>query len=94
MAVCEGDSQFKFLYDLEQPIEKKIEIICKEIYGADGIELSETAQKQIETYTRQGYGGLPSTFRQLTSKTAKQRLTMMSQSAWPRRSTRSRTTRS
>ncbi|VDB82920.1 unnamed protein product [Peniophora sp. CBMAI 1063] len=59
VAVCEGESQFKFLYDLEQPIEKKIEIICKEIYGADGIELSEAAQKQIETYTRQGYGGLP-----------------------------------
>ncbi|KZV71645.1 FTHFS-domain-containing protein [Peniophora sp. CONT] len=59
VAVCEGESQFRFLYDLEQPIEKKIEIICKEIYGADGIELSEAAQKQIETYTRQGYGGLP-----------------------------------
>ena len=58
--MCEGDSQFKFLYDLEQPIEKKIEIICKEIYGADGIELSELAQKQIETYTRQGYSNLPS----------------------------------
>ena len=58
--MCEGDSQFKFLYDLEQPIEKKIEIISKEIYGADGIQLSELAQKQVDTYTRQGYGNLPS----------------------------------
>ena len=33
---------------------------AKEIYGADGIELSELAQKQIETYTRQGYSNLPS----------------------------------
>lgn len=62
VAVCEGTSEFKFLYDLNLPIEKKIEIICKEVYGADGIELSEQAQKQIETYTRQGFGGLPSTF--------------------------------
>ncbi|KAH9857098.1 FTHFS-domain-containing protein [Lenzites betulinus] len=57
--VCEGESNFRFLYDLEQPIEKKIEIISKEIYGADGIKLSEQAQKQVETYTRQGYGNLP-----------------------------------
>ena len=58
--VCEGTSNFKFLYDLELPIEKKIEIISKEIYGADGIELSEQAQKQVDTYTRQGFGNLPS----------------------------------
>lgn len=56
---CEGESDFKFLYDLNLPIEKKIEIICKEIYGADGIELSEQAQKQVDTYTQQGFGGLP-----------------------------------
>ena len=60
IATCEGESNFKFLYDLAQPIEKKIEIISKEIYGADGIELSELAQKQVETYTRQGYSNLPS----------------------------------
>lgn len=58
---CEGPSDFKFLYDLNLPIEKKIETICKEIYGADGIELSEQAQKQIDTYTQQGFDGLPST---------------------------------
>ncbi|KAI8989649.1 FTHFS-domain-containing protein [Trametes punicea] len=59
IAVCEGPTNFRFLYDLDLPIEKKIEIIAKEIYGADGIELSEQAQKQMETYTRQGYGNLP-----------------------------------
>ena len=31
---------FKFLYDLNLTIEEKIETICKEIYRADGIELS------------------------------------------------------
>ncbi|KAG2020278.1 C-1-tetrahydrofolate synthase [Coprinopsis cinerea AmutBmut pab1-1] len=59
VAVCEGESQFKFLYDLDKPIEEKIDIICREIYGADGIELSDLARTQIETYTKQGYGGLP-----------------------------------
>ncbi|EGN92434.1 hypothetical protein SERLA73DRAFT_172870 [Serpula lacrymans var. lacrymans S7.3] len=56
---CEGESGFKFLYDLDLPIEEKISVISKEIYGADGIELSELAQKQVDTYTRQGYGNLP-----------------------------------
>lgn len=60
IAVCEGESDFKFLYDLNLPIEEKIDIIGKEIYGADGIELSDLARQQVETYTRQGYGGLPS----------------------------------
>jgi len=41
------------------PIKDKIDIICKEIYGADEVTLSELAAKQIETYTRQGYGALP-----------------------------------
>ena len=60
VAACEGPSDFKFLYDLNLPIEEKINIISKEIYRADGIQLSELAQKQVDTYTRQGYGNLPS----------------------------------
>jgi len=60
IATCEGPSGFKFLYDLNLPIEEKISIICKEIYGADGIELSDAARSQIETYTRQGFSELPS----------------------------------
>lgn len=60
IATCEGPSNFKFLYDLNIPIADKILAICKEVYGADGIDLSETAQRQIETYTRQGFGNLSS----------------------------------
>lgn len=60
VAACEGESDFKFLYDVNLPIEEKINIICKEIYRASGIELSELARKQVDTYTRQGYGNLPS----------------------------------
>ena len=60
---CEGESQFKFLYDLNLPIEEKIAIIARDVYRADGIELSDLAKQQIETYTRQGYGNLPSSYR-------------------------------
>ncbi|TFK42578.1 formate--tetrahydrofolate ligase-domain-containing protein [Crucibulum laeve] len=59
IAICEGPSDFKFLYDVNLPIENKIDIIAKEIYGADGIELSEAARTQVDTYTRQGYSNLP-----------------------------------
>lgn len=62
ISTCEGPSQFKFLYDLNLSIEEKINIISKEIYGADGIELSELAKTQVETYTAQGYSNLASMF--------------------------------
>jgi methylenetetrahydrofolate dehydrogenase (NADP+)/methenyltetrahydrofolate cyclohydrolase/formyltetrahydrofolate synthetase len=52
-------SNFKFLYDLQLPLKEKMEIIAKEIYGADGIELLPEAEKKIEMYTKQGFGGLP-----------------------------------
>ncbi|CAO3587624.1 unnamed protein product [Absidia cylindrospora] len=56
---CAKDKEFKFLYDVDQPIENKIEAICKEIYRADGIELSDLAKEKIAVYTRQGFGNLP-----------------------------------
>lgn len=60
IAVCEGESEFKFLYDVNATLEEKMASVAKEIYRADGIEYSELAKKQIETYTKQGYGNLPS----------------------------------
>ena len=57
---CELPSDFKFLYPLEgTSIKDKIEVICKEIYGADGVEYSEEAEKKIELYTRLGFDELP-----------------------------------
>lgn len=52
-------SNFKFLYDVKLSIEEKIEIITKEIYGADGIEILPTAREQIDRYKRQGFNDLP-----------------------------------
>lgn len=51
-------SQFRFLYDVNKPIAEKIETIVREMYGGDGIEISEFAQKQIDAYTQQGFGNL------------------------------------
>ncbi|MBE9525239.1 MAG: formate--tetrahydrofolate ligase [Chloroflexi bacterium] len=60
VAACEKPSDFKFLYPLEgTSIKDKIEIICKEIYGADGVEYSEEAEKKIKLYTDLGFDELP-----------------------------------
>ncbi|MFP4169747.1 MAG: formate--tetrahydrofolate ligase [Methanomassiliicoccales archaeon] len=56
---CEKPSDFKFLYDLDLSIKEKIEIIVKEIYGADGVTYEEKAEKQIEAYEKVGFGNLP-----------------------------------
>ncbi|CAG8445193.1 5412_t:CDS:10 [Dentiscutata heterogama] len=51
--------EFRFLYDINKPIIEKIEIIAKEMYGADGIELSKKAIEKVERYTKQGFVNLP-----------------------------------
>ena len=56
---AEKPSSFQFLYPLDLPIKDKIEIICKEIYGADGVDYSPEAEAKIETYTRLGFDKLP-----------------------------------
>ncbi|NWI23474.1 C1TM protein, partial [Sula dactylatra] len=52
-------NSFKYLYSLELPIVEKIRIIAQKVYGAQDIELSPTAQSQVDCYTRQGFGNLP-----------------------------------
>ena len=55
----EKPSDFKFLYPLDWSIKKKIETICKEIYGADGVDYEPEAEAKIELYTRLGFDNLP-----------------------------------
>ncbi|KAK2191837.1 hypothetical protein NP493_44g07006 [Ridgeia piscesae] len=52
-------TNFKFLYELNLPLEEKIAIIAKEIYGADGIVLEPQAQKRVELFKKQGFNDLP-----------------------------------
>ncbi|KAK3109254.1 tetrahydrofolate synthase, partial [Teratosphaeriaceae sp. CCFEE 6253] len=50
---------FKLLYPLDNPIQERIESIAKSMYGAAAVTFSETAQRKVDTYTRQGLGNLP-----------------------------------
>jgi formyltetrahydrofolate synthetase len=56
---AEKNSDFHFLYPLDIPIKQKIEIICKEIYGADGVDYLPEAEAKVELYTRLGFDKLP-----------------------------------
>ncbi|NUQ85274.1 MAG: formate--tetrahydrofolate ligase [Anaerolineales bacterium] len=56
---CDQPSKFRFLYDVNLSIKEKIEIICREIYRADGVDYSPEAEAKIEQYTKLGFGSLP-----------------------------------
>ncbi len=52
-------SDFRFLYDVNQPIKDKIEIIAREIYGADGVNYTPETDAKIKLYTELGYDKIP-----------------------------------
>ena len=45
---CEIKNDFKFLYDLDTPLRKRIELIAKEVYGADGVIATPEAAVKLE----------------------------------------------
>lgn len=45
---CEEKTEFKFLYELDMPIKERIGLIAKEVYGADGVEYSNEANRAID----------------------------------------------
>ena len=50
---------FRFLYPLDLSIKEKIEIIAREVYGADGVDYLPEAETRVEEYTRLGFDRLP-----------------------------------
>jgi len=56
---AEEPTQFRFLYPDDAPLRTKIETIATKVYGADGVAYDLAAEQQLETYERNGFGGLP-----------------------------------
>lgn len=54
-----NDGQYQPLYDLSLSPQEKIEIICKEIYGADGVDFTAKALTDIKKFVADGLGELP-----------------------------------
>lgn len=59
VSLCEQPSNFKYCYNLEDSIKEKIEKITSKIYGAEGVEYTEEANKIIEELEKGGYGKMP-----------------------------------
>ncbi|NLL72579.1 MAG: formate--tetrahydrofolate ligase, partial [Clostridiales bacterium] len=55
----EKPSNYKPLYDLDLPIKEKVELIAKEIYGADKVTFDPSASSAIRKIEQLGYGNLP-----------------------------------
>jgi formate--tetrahydrofolate ligase len=50
---------FKPTYELEDNVRVKIEKVCRTVYGAQHVILSNKAKKQLAKFERLGYGNLP-----------------------------------
>ena len=48
VAACEEKNNFKFLYELETPLRKRIELIAKEVYGANGVTYTDEALEKAK----------------------------------------------
>ena len=55
----DGGGSFKPIYDEKMPIKDKISAIAEQIYGADGVEYSAKAEREISRLTELGFDKLP-----------------------------------
>ena len=58
-AAMQKNNNFLFMYDVNQSIPEKITTIAKEIYGADGVNFTKAAQKQLKEIEDLGYDKMP-----------------------------------
>ncbi|MHC4124274.1 MAG: formate--tetrahydrofolate ligase [Planctomycetota bacterium] len=47
---CEQENNFKFLYDLDAPLRKQVELIATNVYGADGVDYTPEALEKAEAF--------------------------------------------
>ena len=57
--LCEMKNDFEYSYSLECTIKEKINDIATKIYGADGVDFTKEAEKEIANLEKLGYGNLP-----------------------------------
>ena len=55
----EESTSFSVLYPDEMDIKEKIRTVATKVYGAENVEFSSVASKQIDSYTENGFGNLP-----------------------------------
>jgi formyltetrahydrofolate synthetase len=50
MAACERENNFKFLYEPDTPLRERIELIAREVYGADGVTYTDGALEKAKAF--------------------------------------------
>ena len=58
-AIDGNKTEFDYFYDINLTIKEKIEKICKEIYGADGVVFAPATKKVFDTIEAEGLEKLP-----------------------------------
>ncbi|WP_296954368.1 formate--tetrahydrofolate ligase [uncultured Dialister sp.] len=59
LAALEKGSDYKPLYDVNQPLKAKIETIAKEIYGAANVQYDSAAEKELKHIEEMGFRDVP-----------------------------------
>src|SRR5512139_1318220 len=50
MDACKDKVNFKFLYPLEMPLRQRVEMVAKEVYGADGVSWTPDAEAKAKRF--------------------------------------------
>ena len=59
LRLCDEPSDFRFAYELDEPLAKKVEEIATRVYHADGVDFAPKAARMLRQLEEQGFGGLP-----------------------------------
>ena len=59
LELCEAENNCKFVYEITDSIDKKIENIAKKVYRADSVSFTANAKKQLKQIEELGFSGLP-----------------------------------
>jgi formate--tetrahydrofolate ligase len=58
-AIAKDKNEFDFLYPLEMPLQEKIRVIARCVYGAGSVTFLNKAKKQLEKFEDMGYQNIP-----------------------------------
>ena len=59
LRLCDEPSDFRFAYELDEPLAKKVEDIATRVYHADGVDFAPKAARMLRQLEEQGFGSLP-----------------------------------
>ena len=59
VALPKESKPLPMLYDAAEPVEKKLHAIATQVYGADGVQLTDEAKAKLALFARSGFDKLP-----------------------------------